>query len=472
MFAHNYLKNYMRVKYYILFGILSFLALTSCKSTNKNEITFFGGQIKNPKDNMVYLYQGNKKITESPINQNSKFSFKLDSIQAGLYTFKHGEEYQYIYIEPKDSLQIRLNTWDFDESLVFSGKGAERNNFLIQLFLDNERDAKLTVNFFKLNERDFLKNSDSLIKLKKLQFKQFKSGTNKQSKKFEELIQTAIYFPIYANKERYASYAKYLNNTSKLPELSIDFYTYRKKIKLKNNLFPNYYTFQNYLWNHVYNLALYEQEKDTLQQLSTLVLKQIVKTVSNQSLKNTMLQKTYINSLLDSDCVLKDNGLSHQIFIEHCTDNESISKVDKLIKTMRTFKKGTIFPSLNLINTAGTTITTSNFNSKNTVIYFWPKELNRIQNMAKRIHYLTKKHPYINFIGIDTQLDNYNWKAYIKANQLDYKNQFQLQLAANSSYFTNDIPRAIILNNKKIIQSNFTHLSHHNFEKKLLQLKK
>ena len=106
------------------------------------------------------------------------------------------------------------------------------------------------------------------------------------------------------------------------------------------------------------------------------------------------------------------------------------------------------------------------------VIYFWPKELNRIQKMAKRVHYLEKKYPKIQFVGIDGQLSNYNWKAYAKANGFNLSKQYQLAAKTNTTFYTNDFPRAIIINKKGIIQSNFTFISQRYFEQNLLVLKK
>ena len=37
---------------------------------------------------------------------------------------------------------FRLNTLDFDESLVFTGEGAKKNNYLINLFLEHEKEEK------------------------------------------------------------------------------------------------------------------------------------------------------------------------------------------------------------------------------------------------------------------------------------------------------------------------------------------
>ncbi|GAW90036.1 hypothetical protein FPS14_contig00038-0012 [Flavobacterium psychrophilum] len=43
-----------------------------------------------------------------------------------MYTFKHEPEYQQIYFEKNDSLMVRLNTNEFDNSLTFCGRGDEK----------------------------------------------------------------------------------------------------------------------------------------------------------------------------------------------------------------------------------------------------------------------------------------------------------------------------------------------------------
>jgi hypothetical protein len=156
---------------------------------------------------------------------------------------------------------MRLNTWDFDESLVFSGKGAERNNYLIHLFLENEKDGKLFHQFYKLNEEEFLGKIDSLINLKLIQYNQFKEGTVTQSKGFEKLIRNSIYLPVYAKKEQYAYQHKYANQLEKIEKVSSDFYNHRKKVDLNECSLSNYYAFSNYLGNYIYNLALHKKEE-------------------------------------------------------------------------------------------------------------------------------------------------------------------------------------------------------------------
>ena len=133
--------------------ILSFLILlaASCVDKEANANTFFGGKIINPKTRFVALYSNDKLIDTLYLNNRNKFLGTYENLDEGLYYFQHGNENQYVYLEPKDSLILRLNTWDFDESLVFAGKGAERNNILIDIFLETENERKDFYQFYVLH---------------------------------------------------------------------------------------------------------------------------------------------------------------------------------------------------------------------------------------------------------------------------------------------------------------------------------
>jgi hypothetical protein len=132
---------------YIPFSLLLLFAI-GCATKNENSKTFFGGKIINPKTKFVVLYSNDKIIDTLLLNDRNKFLATYDNLDEGLYYIEHGNENQYVYLEPNDSLMLRLNTWDFDESLVFAGKGAERNNILIDIFLEGENEINL---FYQLN---------------------------------------------------------------------------------------------------------------------------------------------------------------------------------------------------------------------------------------------------------------------------------------------------------------------------------
>ncbi|MGS0523976.1 hypothetical protein ACU8V7_01045 [Zobellia nedashkovskayae] len=127
---------------------------------------FFSGEIVNPTSDYIVLLKGDVVIDSAELDDDNRFSFTLDSITEGLYHFNHDPELQYVYLEKGDSLVVRLNTSDFDESLVFSGDGEELNNFLLEVFLAHEDEASSVRSMYRLNPVDFERNIDSLKRLK------------------------------------------------------------------------------------------------------------------------------------------------------------------------------------------------------------------------------------------------------------------------------------------------------------------
>jgi hypothetical protein len=450
-----------------------FILLNSCQTSNEKRTTYFGGKISNPKGEFVFLKKGNVVIDSAKIDHNHNFNFMLDSISSGLYSFAHGPELQFIFLELKDSLMLRLNTWDFDESLVFNGRGAERNNFLIHLFLENERSEKSCRDFYEFDEDMFVNKTDSIISHKLNQFKQFEQGTVQQSIAFENLIHKAIYYPIYSKKENYAYYHKKYKHLDKLPKLSKSFYNYRKSVSLNDSLFVHYFSYINYLKSFIYNNAVNEKEKNENMPFSTILLNEISENIKFPKLKNQFLQSAYFESLLDQSLNEKEQEIAYRIFKNNCTDNKIISKYDELIESNKQFIVGRQLPDIQLktLNDKLTNLQKIAIN-KHTVIYFWPKELSRIQNMAKRVNYLIKRHPEITFVGIDGQLDNYNWKSYTASTPLLKNNQYQMVNTTNQLWYSNDYPKTIISNKRGVIINNFTFLSHGNFEEELIKLEK
>ena len=120
----------------------------------------------------------------------------IPTLQEGLFNFKHGNEQQYIYLEPKDSLLIRLNTWNFDETLVFSGKGAERNNLLIDSFLESEKERKIFYQYYDLPPSEFSTKVAQVEKVKLDRYNNYIKSHPEESDKFNNILKTALTFPI------------------------------------------------------------------------------------------------------------------------------------------------------------------------------------------------------------------------------------------------------------------------------------
>ncbi len=447
--------------------LIFFAFFISCKD-NKISHAYFTGQIANPKEKSIHLLKNNHEIYNTTLNNNNNFFIKIDSVKEGLFTFKHGNEIQYIYLEPKDSLVMRLNTWDFDESLIFSGKGAVKNNYLMHLFLENEKQEKLFYKYYHLNEEDFKHKTDSLLQIKLLSFKQFKENNIKISKKFEELIFLAIYYPIYTQMEKFAD--KKQKNGQKL---STSFYAYRSNIKINQKDFTDFYAYRNYVKNYFINKANKISIKENKKSNSLILLNQINNELEKSDFKDDLLQSATLSCILDENCNFNEKQKAIDTFYNSCKNRKKIKEIKHINNSMQYIQSGDKLPKLMLLDYNGKSfIINNNSFDKNTVIYFWPKERSRILYMLKRLKYLENKYPDINFIGIDSQLDNYNWKSYLKSNHLNIKNQFKLNSENAEKWFCNELPRAILVDKKGFIKNDFSYLAQSDFENLLKKLSK
>ena len=143
--------------------LISFALFFSCNKSEKAKVaTYFGGEIINPNSDYVLFYKEETLIDSIKLDENNKFVYQFDLDQPSLYNFRH-DEYQYVHLEPNDSVFVRLNTIEFDESLRFSGIGAQKNNFFIKTFLLNEKNNKDLLNFYKLSPQEFSKKIDKEI---------------------------------------------------------------------------------------------------------------------------------------------------------------------------------------------------------------------------------------------------------------------------------------------------------------------
>jgi len=451
--------------YFTYFIIATFFIITSCNK-EKTASAYFTGQIANPKEKNIHLFQNSKPVKDADLTNNNSFSVKIDSINEGLFTFKHGNEIQYIYITPNDSLVMRLNTWDFDESLIFSGRGSIKNNFLMQLFIENEKQDRLFYAYYNLNEKEFIKKTDSLLQIKLLYYKQYQETNHQKSKKFDHLIQLAIYYPIYSQLEKYGTLSQKNNR-----KIGTSFYKFRKKINLNRKDFTDFYAYRNYVKNYFKNKAETLSKLHKNKSQSAIMLQQINQEMQKSDFKDELLQNATLTCLLDENCPYPEKKKILKSFYKNCEDNNKIAEIKHITNNMGFVKKGIKLPKLEVTDFKGnpTTIQAHNIN-KNMVIYFWPKERNRIIYLHKRIKYLQKKYPNILFIGIDGQLDHYNWKSYIKSNHLDKNNQFKIASKEAKKWYCNELPRAIIINKNGIIQNNFSYVTQSNFETLLKKL--
>ena len=224
--------------------LLILLLFFSCKSDNT---TVFSGKILNNTSDSISIYKDNNMIYESVVDVDGLFNITIDTITSGLYTFYHEPEFQYIIIDENDNLQIRLNTLDFDESLVYTGKGSSKNNFLMDVFLRSEND-ELEINSKLDLAFDTFKNLvDSLYNKQMNSFKLFKEN-NILSNSSKEIINTAILYP-YISK-----FHSYIIRNNIEEEIQKDlFINYQNEISYDLDALAYFKPYIDFLYLNIYN---------------------------------------------------------------------------------------------------------------------------------------------------------------------------------------------------------------------------
>ena len=121
----------------------------------------FSGKILKPTGDKVFLTQrqvidGHRTnvVLDSAILKDGSFSmaFTVDSLVE--VTFSDGNESAHPLVAPGDDLTLSLHTDYFDETLFYTGKGAERNNSMMGIYLAEETIGKDINPFFSGKEID------------------------------------------------------------------------------------------------------------------------------------------------------------------------------------------------------------------------------------------------------------------------------------------------------------------------------
>ncbi|NCT19118.1 MAG: hypothetical protein COZ75_13825 [Flavobacteriaceae bacterium CG_4_8_14_3_um_filter_34_10] len=459
----------------ILLVFLTILFLNSCSNptTEKDKGGWIGGEIVNPVSNHILLTKNEKIIDTIPLDSNNRFLYRLDSIEKGLYNFIHNE-YQIIYLEPGDSLMIYLNTLEFDESLAFSGKGAERNNFLIEMFLYNEEENQKMPAFYQLNADLFIPKLDSM---RQVRLKTLDSFTQKHMPcdSFLEVIQANINYDYFAKRELYP-YAhfgrKNIENTNKLSDKYFDF---RSEIEYNNKNLQSYYTYYRFLLSHFDNLA-FEQYKDQADYDNESYLhvsnklKQIDKSVTLETLKNSLLRSSTRQFVMNSKN-RNEEKLILDLFNSISTDDAHKFELEKLSEASQKIMPGNNLPNVSLVNYENQVLGFNSIIKEPTVIYFWSdKSVNHYKNVHSKVEELTQKYPEFNFLAINTNEDQEAWKRIVKKNNYNKNREFRFQnpKLALENLVISVINKVMIVDKNGVIIDNNTNLFSVTFEEELL----
>lgn len=476
----------MKQNFIIFFSIV--LIFAGCTdSKNKNSTTTISGEIFDPRSETVILLDNDHAIDTVMLDENNRFSYRFDDdIKDGLYTFLHNYQTHYetqmFYIEKGDSLQFRLNTQEFDQSLMYSGEGAVANNFLMMLFLENIQNNKLLLEYYKINSEEFLSKADSV----KADYKSYLSKLRREgqvSSKFKKLANEVIDYSYYDMKERYFFLInKYMYETKK--DLPADFMDHRNLADFNHEELQKYYIYQHFLDDYLKNKAVENCQEsggtNCFDLHSKINLQERLELADSlfklESLRHRFMRDFSGWLIVHSET--EEAVDSTLAFLSKVDFNEKeYRRINRLAKVQKRQFIGHI-GELSVTSGKGDKVKISSLTTKPTVFYYWSLyyKSHHIKQHQK-IEKYQKRYPEVNFVGInidyneEEQDGKSNWESGLENFNYGDFSEYQLVCPANQRiFYRNYLNKAVFVDTSGVVLTGKLNLQDNLFEEKLLGL--
>ncbi len=452
-------------KLLFLTPIASITLLCSCSQGHKVDgyVAYFGGEIINPNSKFVYLCKDNEVIDTIKLDDKNRFLTKYDSLAPGMYTFKHEPEYQYIYFDKNDSLMIRLNTNEFDGSLTFCGRGDEKNNFLMELFLKNEEDRNASFDLFDKDFKTFSKAIDKDYNATKAFYLRRQTEVN-WSEDFDLYAKNMLDMHYLGKKEMYPFVHQRRTNEDVCKNLPKDYYGFRKDIDYNNEKLTNFSPFVRYLTSMLNNVTCKNDEKYLENNIKKLHIADSIFT--NVKIKNAILNNIAFMYLLEDQNVVNNKEFLKEYF-KLSTDKEKQKEIKKIGESIQMLAPNKPLQKVDLIDAKGNAIDIKNLFNKNTVVFFWTSEAKSHMNSAhKRALELQAKYPNWNFVSINIDHSRDAWKETLSKS--NFKKTTELHAAnfedLKEKWVITKIHRVMLVNPDATIKNGFVNLFDAQFE--------
>ncbi len=368
----------------ILIVLFIFLFI-SCKNDNKT--IFFGGKILNKSADKIILNKDDDIINESSIDENGFFQMKLDSINSGLYNFFLQPEFQYIILEKNDSIYIRLNSLDFDESLVFMGNGASKNNFLMDVFLNFEKNEDMLNTSFNESFENYIKELDSVLSVQENKFIEFKSKV-KISEFAEKMINNAILYPYM---EKLQSFILRRNINEELwDNIRNDF-----KINFNDNDLTFFKPYIDFIYLYTFNITRIKNKEIDKIDFQIERLSTINELISNNEIKSKLFRFLAFEVLLKNKSIYEKSKFIDE-FLKISDFKNINNEVDELYKNQKKLTPGNDFPLVYFANQNGSILDITMEEKSKKVLFFWSYDQNSHLN-AIHEKILKLKNIYFNY---------------------------------------------------------------------------
>ena len=186
-------------------------------------------------------------------------------------------------------------------------------------------------------------------------------------------------------------------------------------------------------------------------------------------MRNIVLNNIALKYLLE-DQNMVNNQEFLKVYHKYSTDNSKKNEIIKIGNAIQLLTVGKKLPEVQLIETNGTTISSNDIINQNTVFFFWSEKLNsHLVAVHKKVLELKKKYPNYNFIAINLDDNELQWKSAL--NKYHFGSIRELKCAnfedIRAKWAITKVHRTLIINADKTIKNGFTNMFDVHFEDEL-----
>lgn len=448
------------------FYIVLLYFVYACSSESVPEGAFLGGQIINPSSKTVSIYKNNKLLDSIVLGANNRFERRYDSLDYGIFKFEHLPESQTLLIEKGDSIWFRTNTTDFNSSLVFSGRGSAKNNFLMEIYLSLQKESSFLASKYSNKSSDFGEIIDSLLQEKRENWIKFDS-INKLSPEAKIISQASYVYPYANRKERYAL-IRGRNITLEQDSL---YFNFRKYLNFGEENLAYFEPYITYMLNFLNQEALVDgenffQAKQTTEfNIRRLAL--IDQLIPTENLRNNLARTVAYEELIN----FKNFNQHDQFLKYYVTVNTSPEYELEIISLQASLMKMQVKQPLPEIMLEDTEFQNASsvavLKGQKTVLYFWSQtQMNHYKRTQERVKQYKTEFPEFRFVGICIQSYNKLVRDYQKVMEINPKNQFAFVDFENArkKWVLTLLNKGIVIDEKGIILEGFGNFYSPNFK--------
>ena len=449
----------------LLFAVF-FYACTENKAPEKISSATLKGMIENPIGEEVKVSNGEEKYS-TPVEEG-QFSLEIPVQEEGRFTLKHGNQYAFLYLEPGDDISLTINAEEFDQTLQFTGKGAEENNYIIKKYLLKEDLTKDFEAWYSMAPEDFVEKWNDINRQLNAHFIKYSSEHKDMSPKFLKNEKTDIRFAALNQRLNYRSYYKHF--TKEEVSLPVDFNNYLQGINLNDTELMNSKEYKNFLRGYLEESSHEKLQKDgkedpSNQQVAEYQLNLLEELISEQEIRDYLTHKLMKG-------YLRSNGVegASPLMIRFAELNQNEEQKKEILESYDQWKKiavGAVAPNFAGKNLKGETIDLESLKGKNVYIDVWATWCGPCRRELPHLEKLEAKYGDkggLVFASISIDENEEAWEKMVVEKEMK---GLQL-LAANAwdsdickQYQINGIPRFILVDRQgNIIDANAPRPSH------------